>query len=460
MARSHGTDRARLAWFFAAFTVVVVAYALPVPRAVQLVAVGFVPVALGVAMLRHGLFGADRLLNRTVLYGTLSLAVLAVFGVSVGLATAFGGGGTGAVLAAVVVAVGLSPARTMVQRWVDRVLYGTSRDPYAALTGLGERLSAAASPEDVLPVVADAVADALRLPYVAVTADEGTAASAVRGVPTGGTQVLPLRHAGAVVGTLTVGLPDGRAHLDRPAERLLHDLARLAGAAAQAVQLTDDVRRSRDELAAARDDERHRIRRDLHDGLGPALAGVALGLGAARRALTGSDPDTEALLAELEVEVRDSLDGVRHLVDDLPPTTLETLGLEAALGQYARSVSGRSGRALAVSVHTSGRLPPLPAAVEVAAYRIALEALTNVTRHARARRCRIHLAARGGTLLVTVRDDGRGPPANAPTGLGLPSMQHRAADLGGRCSLSPLRAGGTRLAACLPLTGDRPSLHR
>jgi signal transduction histidine kinase len=304
----------------------------------------------------------------------------------------------------------------------------------------------------VLPVVVNAVADTLRLPYAAITLGHHAQPAAVRGARPATTIEVPLLHAGRAVGTLTVGLPAGRSALDPPDDRLLHDFAEHVGAAAYGVLLNDDLRRFRDSLAGARDEERHRIHRDLHDGLGPTLAGVALGLGAARRAATA--PAARELLTSLEAEVKHSLDDVKRLVADLHPTALEQAGLIPALHDYADTVTARSGGRLDVRV-TAAEVPQLPPEVEVAAYRIGLEAVTNVARHAEATRCDVSLSMVGGALTITVDDDGIGIPAGQRPGLGLRSIAERAAELGGRAVAESGQHGGTVVRAELPLR--RPS---
>jgi hypothetical protein len=457
MRRTTGSERRRIAWFFAAFTVVALATALPVGVLPELLATAFLPVAMGVAMLRHGLFDTDRLLSRTLVYTVLSLLIAGVFGLGIGLASsALGGTAAGAVTAAVVVALGLSPARDLVQRGVDRLLYGQRRDPYAALTDLGRRLSTTVGAEESLPIVVQTVTKALRLPYAAVVLGDDPVPAARHGNPTELTVDLPLRHAGEPVGLLTVGIPEGHRHLDPADERLLLNFAQQAGPAAHAVRLTRDLRLSHDRLAATRDEERHRIRRDLHDQLGPTLAGVALGLGAAKRAVAdhASDAalDTVALLEHLQLEVRGGLDDVKRLIADLRPTELEQHGLLAALRQHAAAVSARCGGALAVAVEPSGPIPALRSRVEVAAYRIAREAVTNAARHSNATECRIHLNVHGNILDLSVRDNGDGLPSQPyHLGLGLRSMTERAAELGGRCTIGPACPHGTLVEATLPL---------
>ncbi|HTJ37742.1 MAG TPA: GAF domain-containing sensor histidine kinase [Dactylosporangium sp.] len=453
MVRASGSQRRRIGWFFTAFAVVVTAQVLPVNALVPTVAAGLVPVALGVAMVRHRLFDGDRLLNRTLVYSILTVLVAGVFGLTVGVASnALGGHGTGAVVAAVVISLGLAPARTAVQHAVDRLLYGRRRDPYEALTGLGRQLSTAIAADDLLPTMVSTIAGALRLPYVAITLLGESAPAATHGQPVGATAEVELHHTGEVVGHLTIGLPPGQRFLDPGDERLLRDVAQQAGVAVAGVRLTHDLRRSRDALAVARDEERHRIRRDLHDGLGPTLAGVALGIGAARRSVAAAAPDTAELLGHLEAEVRESLHDVKRLVADLRPTTLEQLGLVEALRQYAETVTRRSQGTLKVQVDGSP-LPALSTDVEIAAYRIVLEAVTNTTRHARAGQCLIRVSAADGQLRLAVHDDGVGLHATPHrAGLGLRSMAERATELGGSCTVGAAATGGTLVTALLPLT--------
>jgi signal transduction histidine kinase len=453
MVRTRGSERRRIGWFFSAFAIVATTRALPVSPVVPAAAVGFFPVALGIAMLRHRLFDGDRLLNRTLVYAALTLGVAGVFGLIVGLASgALGGDGTGAVVAAVIVALGVSPARDLVQRAVDRLLYGERRDPYSALTRLGGQLSGTIAPDDVLPVIVSTVRGALRLPYVAVTLSGDTQPSAADGEPTPNVAELALRNAGVEVGRLTIGLRDKQRFIDPADERLLQVFAQQAGATADGVRLTRDLRRSRDDLAVARDEERHRIQRDLHDGLGPTLAGMSLGLDAAHRAVASTTPETAELLASMAAEVKASLGDIRRLVADLRPTSLDQLGLVEGLRHYADTVSLRSEGTLKVRIELPAPLPALSPAMDIVAYRIVMEAVANVARHAAASQCTVTIGADARFLRLTVTDDGCGlPDRGRPHGLGLRSMAERAAELGGHCAAAAAPGGGTTVTAMIPL---------
>jgi signal transduction histidine kinase len=222
----------------------------------------------------------------------------------------------------------------------------------------------------------------------------------------------------------------------------------------QAARLTADLQRTRERLVAAREEERRRIRRDLHDGLGPALAAQTLKVGSARALLPRDPSAAEARLVEVEADIERLLADVRRLVYDLRPPALDDLGLAAAIRESAAQYVGAAPR---VVVDAPERLPPLPAAVEVAAYRIVQEALANAVRHAQARTCRVSLTAETDALIVEVLDDGLGVAPDRPAGVGLVSMRERAAELGGACVVERPAGGGTRVRARLPLAdGDGP----
>ena len=362
-----------------------------------------------------------------------------------------------------VAAVLFQPLRQRLQRGVNRLLYGERDDPYAVLARLGRRLEATLTPDAVLPTIVQTVREALRLPYVALRlaaepADDPPAAAAA-GAPARATLRLPLVYQHEPVGELLLAPRGPGAPFSPTDRRLLDDLSRQAGVAVHAVRLTAALRRSRARLVAAREEERRRLRRDLHDGLGPALAGMTLQTDAARD-LSATDPArADALLADLTEQLQAATADVRRLVDALRPPALDELGLVGALrAQAARHELGRT----RITVVAPGALPPLPAAVEVAAYRIAQEALTNVLRHAAAPRAVVALRydAPAACLTVEVTDDGRGLPPDLRPGVGLASMRERAEELGGRCAVGALPAGGTRVRAELPCPARAPGAGR
>jgi signal transduction histidine kinase len=248
--------------------------------------------------------------------------------------------------------------------------------------------------------------------------------------------------------------------------RLLDDLARQAGAAAHAVQLTADLQRSRERIVVAREETGRRLRRDLHDGLAPTLAALALKAGAIGDLIPADPQGARALSAELEAEIRGTIREIRRLVYELRPPALDELGLVAAIRERATTESTRrrangargddAAAVILITVEAPDSLPPLSAAVEVAAYRIVQEALTNVVKHAQAGRCIVRLTA-ADNLEVEIIDDGVGLPDARRTGVGLLSMRERAEELGGTCVVKALPKGGTRVFAQLPVLTQAPA---
>jgi signal transduction histidine kinase len=229
-------------------------------------------------------------------------------------------------------------------------------------------------------------------------------------------------------------------------------VARQAGVAAHAVRLTAALQRSREQLVLAREEERRRLRNDLHDGIGPQLAGLTLKIQTARLRLA-YDPLADALLSELVERTQATVADVRRVVYDLRPPSLDELGLLSALRESAAQYQEQGAGGVQIHVEAPEQLAPLPAAVEVAVYRIALEALTNVVRHAHAQTCWLRLAidGSGGVLRLEVQDDGQGIAPEHRLGVGLRSMRERAMELGGTLTVEPGAAGGTRMHAVLPL---------
>jgi len=412
--------------------------------------------AIGISILRSHMYDIDLILNRTLVYGALTAFVVSAYGLVVGYVSMVlhSDNLLISLLATGLVAVLFQPVREWLQRVVNRLLYGERDDPYAVLSQLGQRLETTFAPDAVLPAICESVVKALKLPYVAIeltSAGGGPRtvaqfpASTIQ--PQSGVVRLPLVYQQETLGALAVA-PRAPNESFTPNERkLLADIARQAGSAAQALRLSADLQKSRERLVTAREEERRRIRRDLHDGLGPALAAQTLKAGSARALLPSNPGATDALLAELEHDSDAALDDIRRLVYELRPPALDDLGL---LGALRQQVAAYESSGLRIAVVAPEPLPPLAAAVEVAAYRIAQEALTNVARHARATRGEVRIALNGG-LRLEIRDDGAGLPRDVRAGVGLASMRERAEELGGTCVVENVPQGGTLVTALLPL---------
>jgi two-component system, NarL family, sensor kinase len=413
-----------------------------------LAAASLIPAAIGVAILRHHLYDIDVALNRSLVYGCLTVAVVALYvGLAWLLAQLLGSGSLASILATGLAAAAVLPLRAPLQRVVDRAMYGESGDPYAAVSRLTGQLQAAAAPGEGLAAIADATAVSLRLPYVAV--ETATGLRAEHGKASGNEQHrLDLVHQGYSVGWLVV---EGRRQqaLTTRDVALLTDLARPAGAAVYAYGLADALRTSQRRLVEAREEERRRLRRDLHDGLGPTLAGIGLGIDAVTD-LIQNDPDlARTILADLKRETTGAVDDVRRLVYDLRPPALDELGLLGAVRQQTERLAARHG-GLDIRVEAPQHLANLGAATEVAAYRIAIEAVANAARHGHARHCAVRFAT-NGMLSVEIVDDGDGIAPGTRPGVGLGAMHERAAELGGECTVYRLTPAGTRVLALLPL---------
>jgi signal transduction histidine kinase len=413
-----------------------------------------VPVFTYIAILKYHLYDIDVVINRTLVYGALSACVVGIYVLAVvALGALFQVQGNLAVslLATGLVATLFQPLRGRLQRSVNRLMYGERDDPYTVISRLGRRLEAALAPDTVLPTLVETIAQALKLPYAAILLKEGEGfrTTAAYGSPRGEPETLPLVYQREEIGRLVLA-PRAPGEAFSDADRsLLEDLARQAEVAVHAVRLTSDLQHSRERLVATREEERRRLRRDLHDGLGAQLAGLNVQAGALRRLIPRDPAAADELVADLREELRGTISDIRRLVYDLRPPALDDLGLAEALRRLAERYGSEDDQ-LRVSVEAPEDLPDLPAAVEVAVYRITQEALTNVVRHARARTCVVRLVVDEDVTLEIV-DDGVGIPAERSAGVGLTSMHERASELGGSCIVEPVPKGGTLVLVRLPL---------
>ena len=451
--RGDETTRRQLLWFLLA---VILAFAMNAQRFVSgdgpillLLGFGLIPAAVAIAIVRHQLFDIRLVVSRTVTYLLLTAAVVAGY---IGLVAMLNNAvrqqiGLGSsILATIVIAVVFNPVRVRLQGVVDRLFYGDRGDPVRAISRVGQLLLETDGADQTLTL--DAVREALRLPYAELSANG--AAVARSGEPTDRVHAVQLRLGDEQLGELVVGLRTGEDRLSAADTHVLELMAVPLTMAVRSATLAAEVQDSRERIVAGREEERRRLRRDLHDGLGPTLTGVAYKLDAARNMLATDPERTEQLLRELRSTTTGAIDDIRRVVYGLRPPSLDELGLAGALRQQAGRLSSRSdGSPLAVLVKSPADLPELPAAVEVAAYRIAVEALTNVARHSSATEALVELAVDDGVLQVTVADDSRSQAPWRP-GVGLSAMVERATEVGGSCTAGPSPAGG-RVQASLPI---------
>lgn len=414
------------------------------------------PLCTTIAILRYRLFDIDIIINRALVYGTLTTLVIGLYVFVVGYLGAIFRTETnlGISLAATgLVAVLFQPLRDRLQRGVNRLMYGQRDEPVAVLSQLGARLEATLAPNEILPGLVDTVTQTLKLPYAAIALQVGDQlkVQAEHGQTPGLLETFPLIYQGQTIGQLRVA-HRGPGEAFNPADRLLlTNIAQQAGAVAHAVQLTAALQQSRQQLVTAREEERRRLRRDLHDGLGPQLASQTLTLNAIGKLLERDPATARELLDHLQTQSQAAIEDIRRLVYALRPPALDELGLVAALREGARQYE-QTGGCIEITADPQP-LPVLPAAVEVAIYRIAQEAITNVVRHTEAKQCRVGITVQDHHLNLTVADDGPGFPPEFHFGVGLNSMRERAEELGGRIRFDNQPQGGACVQIWLPLPG-------
>ncbi len=383
------------------------------------------------------------------------------------------GPGIGVSLIATAVVIITTPR---VVRWlrlgINDLIYGQHDDPFAIISQVNPHIAGMNLPRTILPTIAATIAQTLKLPYVELEAmgDDAPLINTFGALPSGAEiEHIPLLYHDTKIGELRVSARRKGEALSQSDLTVLRDLARQVGIALYAAHLTDDLQRARVRLVTAREEERRRIRRDLHDGLGPTLANFAMQLEQAREQLPSNAVESETILARLTTQAQTTIADVRRLVYDLRPPDLDEYGLLSALREYFHR-SQKKGTIIRLEAPST--LPPLPAAVEVASYRIVQEALNNALKHAQASEIVViieieptgepqseqqkgmpdeELNAQQRALRVEIRDNGVGIPADYVPGIGLHSIRERSEELGGSCTITSSNQEGTQVVAYLPL---------
>jgi signal transduction histidine kinase len=418
------------------------------------------PLSLAVAILRYRLFEIDLILSRTLVYATLTLAVVGFY---IGAVTYLGALLRSeetllpSLLVTGVVAVAFQPVRVWLQRRVNRLLFGQRNEPYAVITTLGQQIDTAPAPDQVLRAIVETIGQSLKLPYVAILSSDETQLQAVFAsapAPPAHLLRLPLRYQQQAVGLLLVSPRPGEEWLSDADHKLLHNLARQVGITLYAARLTTDLQQSRTRIVTAREEERRRLRRDLHDGLGPQLASQTLTLDVIAKVLHSNPEQAATLLLAVRQQMQQAVSDIRDLIYGLRPPVLDDLGLQGAIEEFVERM--RQPGKLQIGLQLADTQVALPAAVEVAAYRIVQEAVNNAVKHAQASRITVTVTLQPGppspcSLVVVIGDDGIGLPANHPVGIGLQSMRERAEELGGSCVVGKWRESGTEVVAQLPI---------
>lgn len=439
-----------------------------------------IPVSLGFALLKNRLWGVPPIVRRSAVYAALLLILFGVYMVTVWyLGLVFQSrSGFHALIATGLVAILFSPLKDYVEKLINRLIYGKRENPVSFLIGLGDRLKEPYSPEQVLGTVVATVKDMLQLPHASITilvnGREQEAAMAGSSREPRAIR-FPLVMGGELLGSLYVlprspDEPLGKADL-KLLQLLARESARIVHGLKQSLdigRLMKELQASREKLIFAREEERRAIRNNLHDDLAPRLASLALTASAAGEFIRKNPPRAETIVTELESDIRVIVSDIREFVHNLRPPALDQYGLVQAIRQradrlmYVRNVHGGHPDKIRFDVLGPTELPPLPAAVEVAVYRIVSEAIVNVVKHARATTCTITLAMQTDSqtdeLYVEIKDDGigisdvnRAATESRDSGVGLTSIRERAAELGGRSRITSAEGGGTQVAAWLPM---------
>jgi signal transduction histidine kinase len=441
--RGSRTIRQQVLWLAAAILLVLLInvpiwFAIPTGRYVLLLlSFPLIPAAVTIAVLRHGLYDVRIVLSRVVVYGVLTACVIAVYIGLVAVLERVVRGAGAPVVAALAIALAFNPVRVRLQRLVDRAIYGTRRDPVAAMSAVGQELAG-----DDLGGLTDALRQTLRLSYVAI--ERRTGGLVESGERPATMQTWPLAYDSEPIGNLVVGPRHGERQLSRSDQRVIDLVAAPLAIVLHAQALTEDVKASRERVIEAAEEERTRLRRELHDSLGPLLTGAAFKADGIALAAQHRPERAEFLATELADQLRQSVEAVRQLAYGLRPAALDELGLVGALREEGRRFSP-----VKVIIDAPESLPALPSLVEVAAYRIAAEALTNVVRHSDAKLASIQLITNDGTLEMIITDNGTSRAAWS-SGLGLASIKSRASEIGGACEAGPTAEGG-RVVATLPM---------
>jgi two-component system NarL family sensor kinase len=400
-----------------------------------LLSIVLVPVAIGVAIVRYELFDIRLVVSRTLVYAaTVGVLVAAYAGLvallSVIISEQMRRGVP--VSAALVVAFVFNPVRLYLQRLIDRAFYGSRSDP----AGTARHVAAHLQQSDELADVLNRARDALRLPWMALDSETGGIRLAEVGALTAGTLTsIVLSYRGGPVGTLHLQLRRGETALHDSDRHTLDLICTPLAIALHATALSGQLRQARAATVEAAATERVRLQRELHDGLGPTLTSIAFRVDAATNTLRSDTDNAEELMGEIGADLRAVLDDLRRIVYGLRPIELDDLGLLGAVRQQIAVVPAGGGRTVAIELNAPGEVPTLSPAVELAAYRIIIEGITNVLRHSTARSCAVTIAA-DGHLDLRIADAGT-PAATWRPGVGLRSIRDRAEELGGTASAGP-----------------------
>jgi signal transduction histidine kinase len=415
-----------------------------------------IPVATGIAILRHRLYDIDVVINKTVVYGALAAFITAAYlALVIGIGAVVGGRTILSIIATALIAVAFQPIRQRVQVFANRLVYGQRVTPYEAMAELSHQMAGAISLDEVLPRMARTAAEGM-----------GAARSRVRVfLPDGEERVawwppevgadsfdrrVPVSYRQEEIGEIAVAKAPGDS-LTPAEEKLFSDLASQAGLALRNVRLTEDLRASRRRIVTAQDEERRRMERDIHDGAQQQLVSMSVKLGLLKSMMV-KDPDRASALAEeIKAEAGEAVETLRDLARGLFPPVLVDQGLEAALRAHIDKLGLRA------SLQEGLKGSRFDQSAEAAVYFCIREALQNASKHASESPITIRLAADGGSFEFSVTDEGPGFDATAMgRGSGLQNMVDRLEALGGTLEVRSAPGRGTTIEGRIPVRVAEP----
>lgn len=403
------------------------------------------PTGILVAILRVGLFDVRFVFSRALAWSILACLLAAAYFALVAVLAAMLVQTTSAVVSALVIALAFEPLRRVLQRAVDRLIYGRRSEPTTLIALVGQGIEHT----DDLDGLLASVSNSLRLPWLALRTDaDGIVASAGSRPP--GAESLPLELGGVAIGALEIAHRRGEGSISRRDREVFALLRPFFALLLRLTRLTTDLARSRERIVQSAEEERRRLQRDLHDGVSSALSGIGFSIEGIRN-LVPHDPQTAVmLLAQTHATIVRASDALRAAIDELRPPELDTLGLAEAL-RLATMLPGAA--AVTIEAGDEAGLVSLPAAVEVTLYRIAVESIANARRHSPATQVRVEIGLAPRHVRLRVSDDG-GPATAWNPGIGLRSIRERTEMLRGTWRAEPTPVGGV-VDVTIPLAGTR-----
>ncbi len=420
------------------------------------------PLAICIALNKNALWRTDPFVRRTMLYTSLTLSVVLIyFAIILSLGWLFnqGFGLTNSLVATGTVAILFHPIQQALRQRINQMLYGQRDDPYTVMTELSKGMEDSVDTHTTLNNFCESTSNVLKLPFMGIwLANTNNTAIASYGSQLN-TDIIefPLKYESERLGTLKVARRVVGEAFNQSELVLLTTIAQHISIICHNYLLAQALQNSREQIVRGREEERKRIRRDLHDGLGPTLASTALQLETARQLIYTKPEKGDIILKNLETKMSQTLTDVRSIVHDLYPSLIDQFGLEEALKQEVQTFESST---LKIDLAINGQIDNLSAATEVAIYRIIQEAIHNIHKHAQATKCSIHIDRSKIELSIQICDNGIGLSTDDTAGIGLQSIRDRVSELSGNIQFqaaiptNPQGSQGLLTTVIFPLNKD------